>query len=59
MLRLLLPDLDVFYIQCLTPVVESFLSDLLRLITNHWADVCLGPCEVSTTELFYENSQRL
>ena len=44
---------------CLTLVVESFSSDLLRAIKNYWAEAYLEHCRTSTMELFCENSQRL
>ena len=42
---------------CLTPVVESFSSDLLWTIISYWAESHLESCQTSTMELFQENSR--
>ena len=44
---------------CLTPVVESFSSDLLQAITSYWGEIYLEPCQISTMQLFCKNSQQL
>ena len=44
---------------CLTPVVESFSSDLLQAITSYWGEIYLEPCRISTMQLFCKNSQQL
>ena len=44
---------------CLTPLVESFSTDLLRVIKNYWAEPYLEPHETSTMKLFCKNSQNL
>ena len=41
---------------CVTPVLESFPSDLLQAITNYWAEVYLEPCRKSTMEFICKNS---
>ena len=42
-----------------TPVMESFSSNLIRAIINYWAESHLEPCQTSTMELSWENNQRL
>ena len=42
---------------CVTPLMESFSSDLRRAIISYWTDSHLESSETSTMELFYENSQ--
>ena len=42
---------------CVTPVLESSSSDLLRAIIGHWTKSHLKSCQTSTMELFYKKSQ--
>ena len=42
-----------------TPVVESFFSDLLRAVISYLAELHLESCQTYTTEASCENSQRL
>ena len=43
---------------CVTPVMESFSSDLLRAIISFWTKLHLEFCQISTMELFCEDSRR-
>ena len=47
---------------CVTPVVESFFSDLLRAMMSYWAgshlEFCQTSCRRYKMELFCENYQR-
>ena len=43
---------------CVTPMMESFSSDLLRVIISYWTKSHLESCQTFTMELFGENSQR-
>ena len=40
-----------------TPVMESFSSDLVQAIVSYWAESYLESCGTSMMELFCENSQ--
>ena len=41
-----------------TPVMESFTSDILQITIRYWAESHLESCQTSTMELFCGNSQR-
>ena len=43
---------------CVTLMVESFFSDLLRAIISYWAVSHLESCKTSKMALFKENNQR-
>ena len=43
---------------CVTPVMESFSSNLLRAIISYWTESNLESYQISTMELFRKNSQR-
>ena len=42
---------------CVTPVIESFSSDLLQA-RSYWTESLLESCQISTMELFRKNSQQ-
>ena len=44
---------------CVTPVIESFSIDFLRVIIIYWAEPYLESCQTSTMELSWENNQSL
>ena len=44
---------------CVTPVMESFSSDLLQAIISYWTGSHLESYQTSMMQLFCENSQRL
>ena len=43
---------------CVTPVMESFFSDLLENKISYWIESHLVSCQTSMMKLFYKNSQR-
>ena len=43
---------------CLTPVVECFLSDLLRAIVSYWVELHSESCQTFRMVLLCENNQR-
>ena len=43
---------------CVTPVVESFSSDLMQAAINFWVELYLEHYLISMMELFCENSLR-
>ena len=42
---------------CVTPVMESFTSDLLQIIISYWTKSHLQSCQIFMMELFCKNSQ--
>ena len=42
---------------CVTPMMESFSSVLLRTIISYWTKPHLGSCQTSMMELFCKNSK--
>ena len=42
---------------CVTPVVKSFFSDLLRAMISYWEELHLEPCQISTMEHSCKNNQ--
>ena len=43
---------------CVTPVLESFSSDLVRATISYWAVSLLKSCQTSSMEFLCKNSQR-
>ena len=43
---------------CVTLVIESFSSDLLRATISYWKELHLESCQTSTMELFWKYGQR-
>ena len=43
---------------CVTPVMESFSSNLLQATISYWTELHLESCKIPTMELFCENSQQ-
>ena len=43
---------------CVTPVLKSFSSDLLRAMISYWEESHLKSCQASTVELSCKNNQR-
>ena len=43
---------------CVTPVIESLSSDLLRATIRYWTNPNLESCQTFTMELYCENGHR-